>query len=38
MRDNPVGRLRAKGIKVKISQENLSGNTGTGDLIETDYR
>lgn len=38
MRDNPMGHLKAKGIDVEISPENLSNKTGTGDFIETDYR
>lgn len=37
MRDNPMGHLKAKGINVEISPENLSNKTGTGDFIETDY-
>lgn len=38
MRDNPMGHLKAKGIDVEISQENLSKSSATGDFIETDYR
>ena len=38
MRDNPMGHLKAKGIDVEISPENVSNKTGTGDFIETDYR
>lgn len=37
MRDNPMGHLKAKGIDVEISQENLSKSSATGDFIETDY-
>lgn len=37
MRDNPMGHLKAKGINVEISPENLSKSSGTGDFIETDY-
>lgn len=38
MRDNPMGHLKAKGINVEISPENLPNSFGTGDFIETDYR
>lgn len=38
MRDNPMGHLKAKGINVEISPENLPNSSGTGDFIETDYR
>lgn len=38
MRDNPMGHLKAKGINVEISPENLPNSSVTGDFIETDYR
>ena len=38
MRDNPMGHLNAKGIKVEISPETLSKESKGGDFIETDYR
>ncbi len=38
MRNNPMGHLNAKGIKVEISPETLSKESGGGDFIETDYR
>ena len=38
MRDNPMGHLNAKGIKVEISPETLSKVSKGGDFIETDYR
>jgi len=37
MRDNPMGHLNAKGIKVEISSETLSKVSKSGDFIETDY-
>ncbi len=38
MRDNPMGHLNAKGIKVEILPETLSKESKGGDFIETDYR
>lgn len=38
MRDNPMGRFKAKGINVEISPENLSKSSEADDFIETDYR
>ena len=38
IRDNPMGHLSAKGIKVEISPETLSKESKNGDFIETDYR
>ena len=38
MRDNPMGHLNAKGIKVKISPETIPDKSEDIDFIESDYR
>lgn len=38
MRDNPMGHLNAKGIKVKILPETIPNKSEDIDFIETDYR